>query len=292
MIFLLIFSFALLLGVWSIGCGNGPTESASRSNQAPPDSTIILYNFEEPDAAFALPGELLEISGLTAISPSQLAAVQDEKGIIFILDVETAHIVDQARFRGDGDFEGVAFAHDQFWVLRSDGALYSIGPLDEDEVESTRHDTGLHGSCDAEGLAFDERESRLLIACKEDPGRQLGRTRAIYAFDLAGLRRIEAPVYLIDRQQLDQSGDLFKPSALAVHPHSGYLYVLSSVRKLLIVIDPARPLQIQEARELPVSLFGQPEGLAFLPDGTLFISNEGGDGPATLLRFDEHATSH
>jgi hypothetical protein len=36
---------------------------------------------------------------------------------------------------------------------------------------------------------------------------------------------------------------------------------------------------------LPAALYPQPEGIAFLPDGTLFISNEGPSGAATLLRF-------
>jgi hypothetical protein len=36
---------------------------------------------------------------------------------------------------------------------------------------------------------------------------------------------------------------------------------------------------------LPEALFKQPEGIAFLADGDLFISNEGGGGQGTLLRF-------
>jgi len=32
-------------------------------------------------------------------------------------------------------------------------------------------------------------------------------------------------------------------------------------------------------------LFNQPEGLTFAPNGDLYISNEGGEGVATILKF-------
>ena len=54
-----------------------------------------------------------------------------------------------------------------------------------------------------------------------------------------------------------------------------------------MLLDPADSGRILEAHTLPEHLFPQPEGLAFFPDGTLFIANEGVNGPATLLRFDE-----
>ena len=278
---------ALLIWALSSGCGDGKTPAASTPNPTVPDSTVIPYNLNQPDAAFALPPELLEISGLATIDSTRLAAVQDERGVIYVLDRETAQILSEGRFRGNGDYEGIEVVDDFAWMLRSDGFLYSAEEIVQPDTESARYDLDLHANCDAEGLALDERAHRLLIVCKENPGRGLGRSRAIYAFDLLTLRRFEAPVYLIDRQQLDVHGNLFKPSALAIHPRSGYVYVLSSVRKMLIVIDPDHPGQIREMRALPERLFPQPEGLTFFPDGTLFIANEGVNGPATLLRFDE-----
>jgi hypothetical protein len=37
--------------------------------------------------------------------------------------------------------------------------------------------------------------------------------------------------------------------------------------------------------KLNPELFNQPEGIAFLNNGDMLISNEGGPGNATLLRF-------
>mgnify|MGYP006183157891 CR=1 FL=1 len=38
-------------------------------------------------------------------------------------------------------------------------------------------------------------------------------------------------------------------------------------------------------------MFEQPEGIAFFPDGTLYISSEGGDGPAMLYEFVDGGTN-
>lgn len=76
----------------------------------------------------------------------------------------------------------------------------------------------------------------------------------------------------------------FKPSAAAIHPIEKRLYIVASVNGLLVITD----LQghVQEAYNLKHRLFLQPEGLAFAPNGDMYISNEGGyDGTANILKF-------
>lgn len=284
-------TLGLLLGALTAGCGTEPPPVPLPQEAALPDTSVVPYDFNQPDAAFALPAELIEISGLAAVDSTRLAAVQDEKGILFILDRETARIVTRHHFRGNGDYEGVEVIDNTAWILRSDGRLFTTTLSDSPGSETGRADTDLHGGCDAEGLTYQQAGHRLLVLCKENPGRRLGRTRAVYAFDLTSLHRLDAAAYLVDRRRLDQPRNLFKPSAIAVHPRSGNMYILSSVRKLLIVVDPANPTGILDARELSSDLFAQPEGLAFSPDGALFIASEGVNGAATLLRFNEQPDS-
>ena len=65
----------------------------------------------------------------------------------------------------------------------------------------------------------------------------------------------------------------FKPSALAIHPRSGNLYILASVGKTLIVLGEDN--RILHVELLDPELFPQPEGLAFSDEGHLLISSEG-----------------
>ena len=266
---------ALVLPLFLVaGCSDRPAAGAAVAPaEAPP------YDFARPDTVIQLVPALLEISGLSMRPDGRLAAIHDEEGILYTLDPATGAIVDQRRFTGNGDFEGVEWVGSTAWVLRSNGSLHAV-PADGGEVEE--FNTPLRAACDAEGLGFDPVGNDLLILCKEEPGLNLPGVRAIYSFDLDSRTLTEGPVLLIERRAVDARLE-FKPSALAVHPQTRRVYVLSSVRRALAVLSPRGPLE--SLTPLPATLNAQPEGIAFAPDGTLYISNEGVDGAATLQRF-------
>ncbi|MEM6326135.1 MAG: SdiA-regulated domain-containing protein [Bacteroidota bacterium] len=264
-------------------CNTPAPPPAPPASVPAPDTTARLpYDLAQPDARFALDERLREISGLGWTDTGRLVAVQDEDGDVFELDPESGAVLSVARFANNGDYEGIEVVDSVTWIVESDGDLY---PFDG-TTEANKIETELRRSNDVEGLAFDPTENRLLLACKEDPGGDLSGVRAIYAYDLASGRLGPDPVYTLDRATLDPGGASFKPSGLAVHPETGEIYVVSGVRQALVVLSPTGDLRA--AVQLPAPLYPQPEGIAFAPDGTLYISNEGTGGPATLLRFLPH----
>ena len=266
----------LLLAATLLSCGD---RTAPRAAQ--PAAPAVPYAFDAPDAVVELPAELDEISGLSQMPSGRLGAVQDEDGILYEIDPATGAITGRQTFRGSGDYEGVEWVGDSVWILKSNGTLYDVHRgADGVSVESVEHETPLRGRNDTEGLGWDG--ERLLIALKENPGRGLDDVRAIWAYDPATESLTEGPVALLDRERVDGRAS-FKPSALAVHPDTGELYVLSSVRKALAVLTPEGALRA--VVPLPSARFRQPEGIVFLTDGTLFIANEAAGWRATLLRF-------
>ena len=274
-----ILPLALALGAVT-GCTERPAvptpaTPTGDAEDAPP------YRLDAPDAIIELAPELKEISGLTMLPSGNLGAIQDERGTIYEIDPVSGAIVDRLPFRGNGDFEGLELAGDAVWALRSDGDLYAVYRDSVGTPTSRKVETGLKGRNDTEGLAFDG-QGRLLIACKEWPGPDLNDVRAIWAFDLETEILSPDPVVLLDRRQVD--GRLnFKPSALAVHPISGRVYVLSSVRTAIAVLSPDGALLA--ILDFPPRLVPQPEGLAFAADGTMYVSSEGTTGPGLLLRY-------
>jgi DNA-binding beta-propeller fold protein YncE len=70
---------------------------------------------------------------------------------------------------------------------------------------------------------------------------------------------------------------------LAIHPFTRDIYVIASVGKLLVVLNPEG--KIKHVIKLPVSVFKQPEGIAFDSAGNLFITNEGRNGKGNILKF-------
>ena len=278
---------ALILALLIPACARTDTAPSAAPDPTVADSSAIPYDFDAPDAAFYLPRALREISGLTVLPDGALGAIEDEHGELYVLDPDSATVIEQHRFHGRGDYEGLAAVGEAVWVLQSDGDLFEVTDARSDAPHAERHRTGLHRSCDAEGLEYDPAEERLLIVCKEDAGPELPGIRAIYAFHLSSLDRSPNPVFRLDRAVLDAPSRPFKPSALARHPRTGQFYVLSAVRHALAVLNPDGSLAA--ALALPAARYPQPEGLAFSPDGTLFLSSEGRTGPATLFRFREHA---
>lgn len=280
---LLLLPALLVLPACAQQTSDAPTASISDADVAPSSGGspfgVVGYDLARPAMTVDLAATLEEISGLAWRADDRLAAVHDEDGLVFTLDPETGAVVGETRVAGEGDYESVEVTPDALWVLRSNGTLLEQ-PIAGGAV--TEHDTPLRGRCDAEGLAYDAAASRLLVSCKEDPGEGLGRVRAIYAFDLASRALAPAPVFQIARDAVDGEQN-FKPSAMAVHPQTGQIYVLSSVRPAVAVLDADGALVA--LADLPAEIFPQPEGLAFAPDGTLYIATEADGGVARLALF-------
>jgi uncharacterized protein YjiK len=284
---LAVFGPACVPGDEPTATDGAPSASAApvvTASVAPADTVGTLpYDFAHPVATADLAAVLREVSGIAVLPDGRLAAVQDEAGVLYTLDAATGAVVAERPFAGHGDYEDVAWAGGAVWVLDARGTLYE---LPGDGGAAVAHPLGLRKKCDAEGLAFDPAGGRLLVSCKDDPGPGLdGDTqKAVYAFGLATRRLSPTPVVTLDRRQLD-AAENFRPSALAVHPRTGQLYVVSSVRNLIAVVD--RDGGVVATAELPEALNQQPEGIAFAPDGTLYLANEGPHGPATLATYAE-----
>jgi len=267
------------------------------------------YVISKPDQKATLPGELVEISGLCWISPGKLACVQDEDGIIYVYDLDEQEIESKTEFEGHGDYEGIELIGDDAWVLKSNGNLYKVSNWKENRKRSTKkYETDLSKKNDCEGLGFDPEHERLLIACKGFPfldDKKGNSKKAVYEFDPDEKKLKEKPRFIIDLDQvkyyrkyntmatwgmellsqLDESkGDVsFQPSAIAVHPHTGNIYITGAVGDLIMVLHPSG--EVLALVELPTALFRQPEGICFDPSGNLYISNEGNNSRANILKF-------
>lgn len=260
------------------------------------------YTFSAPDATIWLPAALREVSGLVLLNDTLAAAVQDELGVLYVLNPSSGGLQAELHFGPRGDYEDVAYLQEALYVLRSDGTLYHIPNWQQLPGEAFPLATALPAGCDAEGLVARPNTPLLLVACKEAPGPGLGSVKAVYAYDTAARRRLEAPAFTISvarfvaglndgvvnrmvRRVLDPFVDLsgFKPSGLAVHPITGQYYLLSSLRSAVVVLTPRGT--VVEVHVLPRTLLPQPEALTFYPNGDLLIATEGGAGRARMHLF-------
>lgn len=286
--------FIVAVALLACACSSeeSPKEPDRQVNavQATLPPNALPYEFDRPSRSFVLPDELVEISGLTVLPEGHLATIQDEDGIVYVLSPDSGAVEARLPFGEKGDYEGITWLGDRGYVLRSDGTVVELTGSISDMRQVATHETPLHRKNDAEGLGFDRVRGRLLIACKDDPGSGLGDDqRAIYSFDPVRGELSSEPAYVIDRKEVEKylyRGETFKPSGIAVHPGSGDVYVLSALSQAIAVLA-GEGGGLKAVQPLQKDVFEQPEGLAFLPNGTLYIASEGEVGPPMLYEFRE-----
>ncbi|WP_323755403.1 SdiA-regulated domain-containing protein [Roseivirga sp.] len=244
------------------------------------DKASFPYNLESPSESYRLPSILEEISALSYYGPSQLATLNDEQGRVYIYDLNEKEIVQRIRFEGNGDFEGLELVGKNMYAIKSNGKLYKFNIDIEGVVESI--DTPFNSENDVEGLGYDKNSNNLLIALKGkgDIDHVKVKGKAVYGYNLTTEKFSKTPLFILQDKDLERvlgsNSSKFRPSAIAVHPISGEIYMIASVGSALVVFNnDGSPKNLSILKR---SLFPQPEGIAFMPNGDLFISNEGDDG--------------
>ena len=238
---------------------------------------------------WSMPKELTEISGLSYKDEKKFACVQDELGKIFIYNTVSSAVEKEISFGAAGDYEGLAVVDKTIWVLRADGKLFEVSNLDASKPTVKEYGTHLTIKQDSEGLCYDKKNNRLLIAIKgAEPGTD--DYKGIYAFDIASKSMAKQPAFKIDL--LDKvfgnngSGKKKKgsinPSGIVIHPVNGDIYITDGRKPQLLIIDASG--KIKKLYQLSVKDFSQPEGIAFNSAGDLFIANEGTNQPGNILQ--------
>ena len=251
------------------------------------DLPDIGYNLLDPDSTYLLPDILREVSGIALSATGTVLCVQDELGVVFEYDPVNDAITKIHRFTDVGDFEDIAIQGDVITVLRSDGKLYRL-----DSRKGVVLDEQLHplSSLNYEGLFH--KGDELYISAKEAPitgpaherpihrMRNNGRPELWRTLDADEVARVFAQSY----PEMAHHSVRFHPSAMAMHPITGELYILSASDHLLVIYTDT----LRTVVPLPAERYYKPEGLAFYPNGDLLISSEGdkkGLVPGSIMMF-------
>lgn len=249
------------------------------------------YKLFKPDKKTFLDYYLEEISGLAYYSEDTLAAIEDERGILYLISSDSGEIIRKIEFSNPGDYEGVEILGDKIYILKSDGDIFSFERGHSDEVEAARENTVLSSENNAEGLGASD--GNLLVALKGsgniDDNEVKG--KAVYIYDPITKKLKTSEFLTIDKSDLNEfigkrkyfnKINDFDPSAIARHPITEDYYILSA-DEVLVVFNT--DLDLKEVIRLHPIIYNQVEGICFAPNGTMFISSEGGGGKGKLMQI-------
>jgi uncharacterized protein YjiK len=245
------------------------------------------YDLNHPKIV-KLSDKLNEISGLAYYpKDSSLFAIVDEVGVLFKIQLPDDKLkVQQWRFAKHSDYEDLVLLDSVFYAMKSKGDIIAFKFVTTDSVAADEYKIPVEGKNEFESLYYDTAIRKLVLICKDCEADNKSRV-STWAFDPASRSFTEGPytiesAYIIKNEKTAKKK--FKPSAAAIHPITGEVYIISSVNKVLVIADTKG--NVKKVYPLDPDMYKQPEGIAFTPSGDMFISNEaGGEGLPNLLYF-------
>ena len=248
-------------------------------------SNSEMYDFAHPNVV-KLPQELDEISGIAYYpKDTSVFAIIDEGGEIFKIPLKNPANFTQWNFDKKKDYEDIVLKDSTFYVLVSNGTIEQLTYKDN-KFNAEHYKLGDVAQADNEYESlFESKEDSCLVVlcknCKEDSKKTL----SSFSFNESDSAKEFKKYKVFDISMLHQKMGLEKslhPSAAAINPITNDLYIVSSVQKLLVILNSKG--EFKSYYKLNPALYKQPEGIAFTSTGDLIISNEfAEDGFANLL---------
>lgn len=248
------------------------------------------YSFDEDSAIqWKLPRRLREISGLAVSSDNRLFGHDDEKAVIYEMDYVAGKLV-KGFSMGDkpaqADFEGIAIVGDRFYLVTSWGRVYeSFEGEDNDRMLYNTYDTGAGRKCEIEGLTYEPADHALLLLCKNPRVKELKDRLAIFEWSLDDRLPVDQPSINIPLDSFTDGIDEkdFQPSGIDRNPATGTYFIVAARQGAIAEITPQG--EVRSVRKFPKGYHDQAEGIAFLSDNRLIVSDEGGGGRARLTIY-------
>jgi hypothetical protein len=205
-------------------------------------------------------------------------AINDEEGIIYPVQLHVPKKKnDNFKFYGQGDFEDIAFYKGKWLVLESNGVIHMADVVND----TVFNPVSILPKGEYESLAVYNDE--LYAICKDCPKTKKYQAPVFIIKSMGDSMYIDRTITLDAVGFMDTKNKKILASALAMHPITRQWYILSHLNSCVLIAD--ENFNVLQHINLVRSLFLQPEGIAFTPNGDLYISNEGDESSGYIIKF-------
>lgn len=243
-----------------------------------------MYDFSTPKVV-ELETALDEISGVAYYAKdTTVFAIVDEAGKLYKIPLKEPLQSRSWSFSKGKDYEDIVLLDSTIYILVSNGDIEVVKfRNDQPYSETIKFNLGGKKENEFESLFKNEFENSLTLLCKScsDDAKE-----EISSFKIM----LGDSMYLTQDSAYDMRGFIqkfgsekhLKPSAAAVNPVNGDIYMLSSILECVVIFG--RDKVFKQYVKLNPTIYKQPEGISFTAQGDLIISNEFAEqGLATLL---------
>ena len=238
----------------------------------------------------ALPKYLSEASGLARVDDNLLLVHNDEKGHIYTIELpglQVTKLVSLGNPVVKDDFEDIAVQDNSIFLITGTGKLYQVGDVSFDKPGQVSgwkvFDTGLATTCEVEGLHHDYSynntydNTRLLIPCKNILSGDSKNAIRVYSY-IPGNNTQAVLLFSLNDERLKGNAK----NVTAIESDMTSYYLLTPVNVLRV----NRHTLALEIFPLKSGAHGQPEGIALMDDGSLFLVDERKNGAGGLTRYE------
>ena len=277
----IIVPLVLTIVTITIGCIENKNDMNNEEYNIKNSESIVQFNLSD---------QLKEISGLACSDDGRVFCHNDEEGVIFEINPATGEIIKRFQLGAIGieaDFEGLAIVNSTFYLVDSRGTLYKFSEgSDRTTVKVESQKVGFSSKFEIEGLCYNPEINSLLFASKEYPGKNYKGYRTVFAYSLDEQTLSPEPIIKIDLNKIkDELGkNDFYPSGIEYNKLTNSYFIIGSKSQQAIA-EYSSVGELKKVQKLKKKYHRQPEGITFLPDGRMIISDEGGSSKATITIY-------
>jgi hypothetical protein len=271
----------LLLAATTAGCADAQSRPG----------TLTHYDPQGPPAQrLELPAELAEVSGMAYTADGRLLVHGDEQAVVYQIDMARGPVkrfgIGGAGGPLLGDFEDIQVVGDRIFLVTSAGEIIEGREgADGATTPPVRRGRGLRGTCEVEGMSWDEASGSMLLLCKQAKGKRWkGQVVILAASPETGEFDPEPRLTIPEAELQRVTGTKgFSGSAITRHPRTGTYLMVAGPQQAYAEIDSTG--KVLGGGKLAAERHRQPEGLAIAPDLTLLISDEAAKEKATITGY-------